>query len=104
MFLRRFSERRGIAANELLCSVLTKKFEASFQETVGVRVEVFRDQLVAASDRVGVAHTALATELGRIAAATNVRAEEVPSLQLALQAAMQVHGLLGMAPRGVCLV
>ena len=104
VFLRQFSQGRDIAANESLCSVLTAKFETSFQSAVGMRVEAFRDQLVAASDRLGVVLAALATELGHLAPADIVPAVEVPSLQLALQAAMQVHELLGLAPRGVCLV
>ena len=103
-FLREFSKSRSVAANESLCSALTGKFETSFHNAVGMRVEVFRDQLVAASDRLGIALAALGTELGRLAPADIVRAEEVSSLQPALQAAMQVHELLGMAPRGVCLV
>jgi hypothetical protein len=103
-FLRQFSENRSVAANESLCSALTEKFEAIFYIATNMSVGAFRGQLIPASDRLDVALGSLEADLGNLANGDIVPMEELSNLQEARQATMRVHELLGIAPRGVCLV
>lgn len=103
VFLRCFARKRNVAVSDAMCAELSAKFEEAFVAGAGRSVADFQVQLVAASEQASLSLDALVNDLRHRAPGSAVSTQD-PTLLAALRSASRVHELLGLAPRGVCLV
>ena len=103
VFLQHFAGQRKVTLPAGVSAGLSTRFAGVFREQAGLSVAEFREQLGASSRTLRTALKALESEVSGRSAAASIRLSDLESVRTAFAAAVAVHRLLGLAPRGVWL-
>ena len=103
VFMQEFAGRRGLTLPSGVRDALSAGFAKAFHAHIGQSVAEYREQLALSAQQLRAALETLEREVAGHGADEDVKLAELDGSRSAYAAALDVHGLLGHAPRGVWL-